>query len=138
MDWTLEVVAVPVADVDRAKDFYADKLRFNVDVDRQVTDDFRVVQLTPPGSGCSVTLLSAGSGMEPGSMSGLQLVVSDIRAAHAELAERGVEASEVQVFEDGAPRPTRDDDELDHAGFVFFKDPDGNSWAVQQISGRGR
>ena len=71
-------------------------------------------------------------------MSGLQLVVSDIRAAHAELAERGVEASEVQVFEDGPPRPARDDDELDHAGFVFFKDPDGNSWAVQQISGRGR
>ncbi len=138
MDWTLEVVVVPVAEVDRAKDFYADKLRFNVDVDRQVTDDFRVVQLTPPGSGCSVTLLSGGGGMQPGSLSGLQLVVSDIHAAHAELVERGVEASEVQVFEGGGPRPARDDDELDNAGFVFFKDPDGNSWAVQQISARGK
>jgi catechol 2,3-dioxygenase-like lactoylglutathione lyase family enzyme len=137
MDWTLEVVVVPVADIDRAKDFYADKLRFNVDVDRQVSDDFRVVQLTPPGSACSVTLLSGGGGMEPGSLSGLQLVVSDIRAAHAELVERGVEASEVQVFDGGGRRPAREDDALDNAGFVFFEDPDGNSWAVQQISARG-
>jgi catechol 2,3-dioxygenase-like lactoylglutathione lyase family enzyme len=139
MDWKLEVVVVPVADVDRAKAFYAERLGFNVDVDRQVTDAFRVVQLTPPGSACSITLLSGGGAqMEPGSLQGLQLVVPDVRAAHAQLVERGVEAGEVQVFEAGGPRPAREDDALDYAGFVFFKDPDGNGWAVQQISPAAR
>jgi catechol 2,3-dioxygenase-like lactoylglutathione lyase family enzyme len=137
VNWTLEVVVVPVADADRAKDFYADRLGFHVDVDRQVTDDFRVVQLTPRGSGCSITLLTGGGArMEPGSLKGLQLCVKDIRAAHAHLVERGVEASDVQVFEGGGPRPARIDDELDYAGFVFFEDPDGNAWAVQQMPGR--
>ena len=139
MNWTLEVVVVPVSDVDRSKAFYAEQLGFNVDVDRQVTDDFRVVQLTPPGSGCSVTFLTGGGvRMEPGSLKGLQLCVKDLRAAHAQLVARGVSASEVQVFEGSGPRPrpARDDDELDFAGFAFFEDPDGNGWAVQQMPGR--
>ncbi len=141
MDWTLEVVVVPVAEVDRAKAFYAEQVGFRVEVDRRVTEDFRVVQLTPPGSGCSIALLSrGGSQMPPGSLQGLQLVVSDLRAAHAahaELVERGVEASEIQVFDGSSPRSMRDGDTLDYAAFVFFKDPDGNGWAVQQISARG-
>ena len=133
MNWTLEVVVVPVADVDRAKDFYADRLGFHA----EVTADFRVVQLTSRGSGCSITLLTGGGArMEPGSLKGLQLCVKDIRAARAHLVERGVEASGVQVFEGGGPRPARVDDELDYAGFVFFEDPDGNAWAVQQMPGR--
>ena len=137
MNWTLEVVVVPVSDVDHSKAFYAEQLGFHVDVDRQVTDDFRVVQLTPPGSGCSITLLTGGGArMEPGSLKGLQLCVKDLRAAHAQLLERGVPAGEVQVFEGSGPRPARDDDELDFAGFIFFEDPDGNAWAVQQMPGR--
>lgn len=134
MNWTLEVVIVPVSDLDRAKAFYADQLGFHVDHDTVINDDARIVQLTPPGSGCSVVI---GKGvvpeMPPGSLKGLQLVVPDIHQARAELADRGVEVSEVQVL--GAnPRPTPDP--LDNVGFVFFADPDGNSWAVQQISSR--
>jgi catechol 2,3-dioxygenase-like lactoylglutathione lyase family enzyme len=135
MNWTLEVVVVPVSDVDRAKAFYADKLGFDVDHDTRIDDQNRVVQLTPPGSGCSVVI---GSGvvpeMPPGSLKGLQLVVSDLQAARAQLVERGVEVSEVQVLGEN-PSPTGDP--LDNVGFVFFSDPDGNSWAVQQISARG-
>jgi catechol 2,3-dioxygenase-like lactoylglutathione lyase family enzyme len=135
MNWTLEVVVVPVSDVDRARAFYADKLGFDVDHDTRIDDQNRVVQLTPPGSGCSVVI---GSGvvpeMPPGSLKGLQLVVSDLQAARAQLVERGVEVSEVQVLGEN-PSPTGDP--LDNVGFVFFSDPDGNSWAVQQISARG-
>jgi catechol 2,3-dioxygenase-like lactoylglutathione lyase family enzyme len=135
MNWTLEVVVVPVSDVDRAKAFYADQLGFDVDHDTRIDDQNRVVQLTPPGSGCSVVI---GSGvvpeMPPGSLKGLQLVVSDLQAARAQLVERGVEVSEVQVLGEN-PSPTGDP--LDNVGFVFFSDPDGNSWAVQQISARG-
>ena len=135
MNWTLEVVVVPVSDVDRAKAFYAGKLGFDVDHDTRIDDQNRVVQLTPPGSGCSVVI---GSGvvpeMPPGSLKGLQLVVSDLQAARAQLVERGVEVSEVQVLGEN-PSPTGDP--LDNVGFVFFSDPDGNSWAVQQISARG-
>ncbi|MGX6606357.1 VOC family protein [Micromonosporaceae bacterium Da 78-11] len=135
MNWTLEVVIVPVADIDRAKTFYAERLGFHVDHDTVINDDVRLVQLTPPGSGCSVVI---GKGavpyMEPGSLKGLQLVVSDIEAAHAELRQRGVEVSDVQVL--GAnPHPTPHP--MDNVGFCFFDDPDGNSWAVQQISARG-
>jgi catechol 2,3-dioxygenase-like lactoylglutathione lyase family enzyme len=134
MNWTLEVVVVPVSDVDRAKAFYADQLGFNVDHDTKISDGNRVVQLTPPGSGCSVVI---GEGvvppMAPGSLKGLQLVVPDIHAARAQLVERGVEVSEVQVLGEN-PSPTGN--ELDNVGFVFFNDPDGNSWAVQQISSR--
>jgi catechol 2,3-dioxygenase-like lactoylglutathione lyase family enzyme len=135
MNWTLEVVVVPVADVDRAKAFYAQQLGFNVDHDTELGEGNRVVQLTPPGSGCSIVV---GSGvvpsMPPGSLKGLQLVVPDIRKARAELVERGVEVSEVQVLGEN-PQPVADP--LDNVGFVFFRDPDGNEWTVQQISTRG-
>jgi catechol 2,3-dioxygenase-like lactoylglutathione lyase family enzyme len=134
MKWTLEVVVVPVSDVDRAKAFYADQVGFDVDHDTRIGDGARVVQLTPPGSGCSIVI---GAGvvpdMEPGSLKGLQLVVPDVRAAREHLLERGVEVSDVQVLGES---PTPQPDPLDNVGFVFFGDPDGNAWAVQQISSR--
>ena len=134
MNWTLEVVVVPVSDVDRAKAFYAEQVGFNVDHDTRVSDEMRVVQLTPPGSGCSIVVGKGIVEMSPGSLKGLQLVVSDIHAARAHLVERGVEVSEVQVLGEN-PRP--EGDALDNVGFVYFSDPDGNDWAVQQISARG-
>jgi catechol 2,3-dioxygenase-like lactoylglutathione lyase family enzyme len=134
MNWTLEVVVVPVSDVDRAKAFYSEQLGFHVDHDTRVSDGNRIVQLTPPGSGCSVVI---GEGlvpdMTPGSLRGLQLVVPDIQAARDELVERGVDVSDVRVVGEN-PRPQPDP--LDNVGFVFFSDPDGNGWAVQQISAR--
>ena len=135
MKWTLEVVIVPVADVDRAKAFYAERMGFHVDHDTVVGPGMRIVQLTPPGSGCSVVI---GEGlvpdMAPGSLKGLQLVVPDIHAARAELLARGLDPGEVQVLgESPSPQP----DPLDNVGFLFFSDPDGNGWAVQQISSRG-
>jgi len=136
MDWTLEVVVVPVSDVDRAKAFYADLLGFNVDhdtKDAKVTEGKRIVQLTPPGSGCSIVLGEGITDMPPGSLKGLQLVVSDIHAARAQLAHRGVDVGEIQVVGEN-PRPQPDP--LDNVGFVYFSDPDGNGWAVQQISAR--
>lgn len=117
--WRLELVQIPVSDVDRAKACYADKVGFIAEHDHQVSDELRFVQLTPPGSACSISLTAGAHQMEPGSVSGLQLVVDDADAARAELLERGVEASEVQDFPWGR--------------FVFFADPDGNGWAVQQI-----
>ncbi|APE37538.1 glyoxalase [Nocardia mangyaensis] len=136
MNWTLEVVIVPVSDIDRAKRFYAERLGFVVDHDTVVGDDIRVVQLTPPGSGCSIVIgKGAVPEMPPGSLKGLQLVVPDIEQAHAELVARGVEVTDVQVLGQNpaeAPHP------LDNVGFVFFSDPDGNGWAVQQISSRAR
>ena len=137
MDWTLEVVVVPVTDVDRAKAFYADQVGFEVTVDRQVTESFRVVQLTPRGSGCSIGLVTGPNGMQPGSQQGLQLVVSDVRAARAELVGRGVGVGEVQYFGPAGPQPAKDDDDLNYTGFAFFSDPDGNGWAVQQMDARG-
>ena len=122
MDWKLELVAVPVADVDRAKTFYTEKAGFNADHDHQVSHEIRFVQLTPPGSACSIAIGTGIVQAAPGSVQGLQLVVPDIHAAHAELAERGVEVSEVQEFPWGS--------------FVFFSDPDGNGWAVQAIPAR--
>ena len=122
MDYKLELVFVPVSDVDRAKEFYVDKVGFNADHDHRVSDEIRFVQLTPPGSACSIAIGTGLGDMPPGSAEGLQLVVADIQAAHAELAERGVEVSEVQEFPWGS--------------FVFFSDPDGNGWAVQQIPPR--
>jgi uncharacterized protein YndB with AHSA1/START domain/catechol 2,3-dioxygenase-like lactoylglutathione lyase family enzyme len=134
MNWTLEVVVVPVSDVDRAKAFYADQLGFAVDHDTTFGEDARIVQLTPPGSGCSVVI---GTGvlpyMPPGSLKGLQLVVPDIHKARAQLVERGVEVGEVQVL---GTNPGPVPDPLDNVGFVFFSDPDGNAWSVQQISAR--
>jgi predicted enzyme related to lactoylglutathione lyase len=123
MDWKLELVAVPVTDVDRAKAFYVDQVGFNADHDHTVNEDLRFVQLTPPGSGCSIALGKGIVEMEPGSAKGLQLVVPDVEAARAELVERGVDVSDVQHFAWGS--------------FVFFNDPDGNGWAVQQIPPRG-
>lgn len=119
MDFRLELIQVPVSDVDRAKAFYTEQAGFNADHDHQVSDDMRFVQLTPPGSACSIAIGSGiGADVAPGSVRGLQLVVSDIEAAHAELADRGVEVSDVQDFPWGR--------------FVFFRDPDGNGWAVQE------
>jgi catechol 2,3-dioxygenase-like lactoylglutathione lyase family enzyme len=136
MDFLLEVVQVPVSDVDRAKAFYTEKAGFDLDHDTW-HGEARVVQLTPPGSGCSIVFgIGLGTDMEPGSVKGLQLVVSDIRAARASLAERGLDISEVQVYEADGLRPSRDDDALDNVGFAFFSDPDGNGWALQQISAR--
>ena len=123
MDFKLELVAVPVSDVDRAKDFYTEKAGFVADHDHRVSDEMRFVQLTPPGSACSIAIGSGIMDTEPGSVKGLQLVVSDIDAARDELARRGVEVSLVQDFPWGR--------------FVFFEDPDGNGWAVQEIPARG-
>ena len=136
MDWKLEVVPVPVSDFDRAKAFYADQIGFNVDIDHQIDDETRLVQLTPPGSGCSIHLARGTSERPAGSLEGLQLVVPDIHAAHAHLIERGVQVDGVQVYDSGGFRPSRDGDQLDNVGFVFFNDPDGNGWVVQQISRR--
>jgi predicted enzyme related to lactoylglutathione lyase len=122
MDWKLELVAVPVSDVDRAKAFYTDQVGFNADHDHRVSDDLRFVQLTPPGSACSITIGVGVTDAPPGSVQGLQMVVSDADAARAQLVERGVDASEVEDFPWGR--------------FVFFADPDGNRWAVQQIPPR--
>ncbi len=122
MDWKLELVAIPVSDVDRAKAFYTEKAGFNADHDYTVSDEIRFVQLTPPGSACSIALGKGLVDAAPGSVQGMQLVVSDVSAARAELAGRGVELSEVQEFAWGS--------------FVFFADPDGNRWAVQQIPPR--
>jgi catechol 2,3-dioxygenase-like lactoylglutathione lyase family enzyme len=123
VDWKLELIAVPVSDVDRAKAFYVEKAGFNPDHDHRVSDDLRFVQLTPPGSACSISIGTGITDARPGSVKGLQVVVDDIEAAHAQLRERGVEASDVQDFPWGR--------------FTFFSDPDGNGWAVQQIVGRG-
>ena len=130
MDWKLEVVVIPVSDVDRSKRFYSEQLGFNVDVDQRMSETFRVVQLTPPGSACSVTMGDGLAGdMVPGSLRGLQLVVADVPAARAELVERGVEVSPVHHFENGE---MRDGPGGDWNSFIFFSDPDGNAWAVQQ------
>ncbi len=122
MEWKLELVAVPVSDVDRAKAFYTDQVGFVADQDHRVSAEMRFVQLTPPGSACSIAMGEGIVASTPGSVQGLQLVVPDIAAAHDELAGRGVEVSEVQEFPWGS--------------FVFFSDPDGNGWAVQQIPTR--
>ena len=119
MEFRLEMVAVPVSDVDRAKAFYVDQVGFNADHDHQVNDELRFVQLTPPGSACSISLTTGAHEMEPGSIEGLQVVVDDADAAREHLLQGGVDASEVQDFPWGR--------------FVFFNDPDGNGWAVQQI-----
>jgi catechol 2,3-dioxygenase-like lactoylglutathione lyase family enzyme len=129
MDWKLEVVVVPVSDVDRAKRFYAEQVGFVVDLDTRISDAVRVVQLTPPGSACSITIGTGLAEGVPGSLTGLQLVVSDIDAARAHLVERGVDASEVVHYEGGAQLPGRGGD---WNSFIYFSDPDGNGWAVQE------
>jgi len=138
MNWTLEVVVVPVSDVERAKGFYADQLGFNVDHDTKVNDELHIVQLTPPGSGCSVVIgKGIDGGMQPGSLKGLQLVVNDIYKAHAQLVDAGVAVGEVMFASQTGFRPAQEGDDLNNSGFAFFSDPDGNGWAVQQITNRG-
>src|ERR1700737_2142264 len=122
MDWKIELVILPVSDVDRAKAFYTEKVGFNADHDHRVSDTLRFVQLTPPGSACSITIGEGISEAAPGSVRGMQMVVSDVNAARSELAGRGVDVSEVQEFPWGL--------------FVYFADPDGNQWAVQEIPNR--
>lgn len=134
MNWTLEVVVVPVSDIDRAKEFYRDGVGFSVDHDTVIDEHIRIVQLTPPGSGCSIVIgKGAVPDMPAGSLKGLQLVVPDLERARAELVERGVDVSDIVVMGEN-PRPVPH--ALDNVGFVFFDDPDGNGWAVQQISSR--
>jgi predicted enzyme related to lactoylglutathione lyase len=123
MDWKLELVAVPVSDVDRAKAFYCDQVGFNADHDHRVDDEMRFVQLTPPGSACSIAIGTGIMQTTPGSVQGLQLVVADVEAARAQLSGHGVQVGDVQHFPWGS--------------FVFFSDPDGNGWAVQQLPPRG-
>ena len=123
MDWKLELVIIPVSDIDRAKAFYTDKAGFNADHDHTVSDEIRFVQLTPPGSACSVAIGRGITDAAPGSVAGLQMVVPDIEAAHGDLVKRGAQVSEIQ--------------ELAWGRFVFFADPDGNKWALQQLPHRG-
>jgi catechol 2,3-dioxygenase-like lactoylglutathione lyase family enzyme len=123
MDWKLELVAVPVTDVDRAKAFYVDQVGFNADHDHKVSEDLRFVQLTPPGSGCSICFGVGITDAEPGSVRGMQVVVSDIEEAHEHLTSAGVAVSDI--------------DDQPFGRFVYFADPDGNRWAVQQIPARG-
>ncbi|MCW3037021.1 MAG: Glyoxalase/bleomycin resistance protein/dioxygenase [Actinobacteria bacterium] len=133
MDWKLELVMVPVSDVDRAKTFYTEKAGFNLDVDHRAGEEFRVVQMTPAGSACSIAVGIGITKAAPGSAQGLHLVVSDIDAARSELAERGVDVSEVQHFESGGMVPGPDPERRDYGSYAFFSDPDGNSWAVQEV-----
>ena len=123
MQMKLELVPVPVTDVDRAKAFYTEKIGFNADHDHQVSEELRFVQLTPPGSACSIAIGTGLTEMQPGSIKGLQMVVTDIQAVRDELIQRGAEVSEIEVLPWGS--------------FVFFSDPDGNTWALQQIPDRG-
>jgi len=134
MDWKLELIVVPVSDVDRAKAFYTEQAGFGLDVDFRAGDDFRVVQLTPPGSACSIALMANAAAA--GSLQGLHLVVADIEAARAALAERGAAPNEPYHFAGGeqldGPHPTRED----YGTFLSFADPDGNGWLVQEVGSR--
>jgi predicted enzyme related to lactoylglutathione lyase len=123
MDYKIELIGIPVSDVDRAKAFYVEQVGFNADHDHQVSDDLRFIQLTPPGSACSITIGTGITDAEPGSVQGMQMVVPDIETAHAELSGRGVDVGEIQ--------------DMPWGRFIFFADPDGNRWAIQQIPPRG-
>lgn len=133
MDLKLELVVLPVSDVDRAKAFYTEKAGFDLDVDRSFGDEFRVVQMTPPGSACSITVGTGITDATPGSVRGIHLVVSDIIAARAELVERGVDVSEVRHLESDGWVPGPDPERRDYGSFADFSDPDGNSWVLQEV-----
>lgn len=135
MDLKLELVLIPVADVDRAKAFYTEKLGFTLDVDHQPSDEFRVVQMTPPGSACSITIGVGITSAEPGSYRGTHLVVYDIDAVREELVSRGVDVSDVRHFdrERGEWQPGADPGHSDYASFADFADPDGNTWVLQEV-----
>ncbi|WP_328990266.1 glyoxalase superfamily protein [Kribbella sp. NBC_01245] len=133
MDWKLELVIIPVTDVDRAKKFYTEQLGFHVDVDHRAGDAFRVVQLTPPGSECSITIGVGVTKAMPGSYQGTHLVVNDIEAARAELVERGVAVSEPFHFTAEGQQPGLEPNRVKYGTFLSFEDPDGNGWTVQEV-----
>ena len=133
MDLKLELVLIPVSDVDRAKAFYVDTVGFNLDVDHQPNDEFRVVQMTPPGSACSITVGKGITDATPGSVRGTHLIVSDIEAARAELAGRGVGVSEVRHMTSDGWVPGADPEHRDYNSFADFSDPDGNTWVLQEV-----
>jgi catechol 2,3-dioxygenase-like lactoylglutathione lyase family enzyme len=132
MDMKLELVLLPVSDVDSAKAFY-EKVGFHLDVDHRAGDEFRVVQLTPPGSACSITIGTGTTDATPGSVQGLHLVVSDIEAVRDELLDRGVDVGEIHHFEAGGRVPGPDPQRADYGSFAGFSDPDGNSWVLQEV-----
>jgi catechol 2,3-dioxygenase-like lactoylglutathione lyase family enzyme len=139
VDFKLEVIVLPVADIDRAMAFYTDKLGFNLDVDHRAGDSFRVVQLTPRGSACSISMVHGNPSpppSAPGSVQGLHLVVSDIEAAREELVERGAEVSEPFHFGAGGQTPGPDPERNDYGSYFSFNDPDGNGWLVQEVRNR--
>lgn len=133
MNYRLELVILPVSDVDRAKAFYTEKAGFHLDVDHRAGDDFRVVQMTPPGSDCSITIRVGLSEMTPGSIKGLHLVVEDIEAARAELAARGMEISEIRHMSPEGWKPGADPAHASYNSFADFSDPDGNQWLLQEV-----
>jgi catechol 2,3-dioxygenase-like lactoylglutathione lyase family enzyme len=139
VEMKLELVPVPVSDVDRAKAFYVDRVGFNVDLDHQVTDELRIVQLTPPGSACSILVGTGVVTTPPGSVENLHLVVADINAARSRLVERGVDVSEVETYGGDAGRAVDNPEQAEFlrdkppVSYAYFKDPDGNSWALQQL-----
>jgi predicted enzyme related to lactoylglutathione lyase len=131
MNWTLELIVVPVSDIDRSKAFYADQVGFTMDVDHSAGEDFRVVQLSPPGSACSIALMK-NQPTPPGGLHGLHLCVEDIEAARAQLVDRGVDASEPFFFDETGQHPGLDPERRSYATFLTFHDPDGNTWLVQE------
>jgi catechol 2,3-dioxygenase-like lactoylglutathione lyase family enzyme len=133
MDLKLELVLVPVSDVDRAKAFYTEKVGFNLDVDTEPAEGFRIVQMTPPGSACSITVGTGLELSEPGSLRGTHLVVSDIEAVRAELVQRGVGVGEITHFEAGGRKPGPDPERRDFGSYADFSDPDGNTWVLQEV-----
>jgi predicted enzyme related to lactoylglutathione lyase len=133
MDLKLELVVIPVSDVDRAKTFYSEKVGFSEDVDTRVSDEMRVVQLTPPGSACSIGIGTGITDAAPGSVRGLHLVVSDIETTRAELVERGMDVSEIRHFESGTWVPGPDPQRRDYSSYADFSDPDGNTWVLQEV-----
>jgi predicted enzyme related to lactoylglutathione lyase len=136
LDFKYEVTVIPVSDVDRAKEFYGERLGWNVDVDHRAGESFRVVQLTPPGSACSISIGTGISSAEPGSYGGMHLVVTDIEAAREELVDRGVEVSEPFHFGTEGQTPGLHPDRADYGTYLSFSDPDGNDWLVQEVSSR--
>jgi len=138
MDWKLEAVVVPVADVERSRAFYVDRLGFTLDTDHSAGDHFRVIQVTPPGSACSIVFGKGIGDGEPGSVKGNHLVVDDIEAAQSFLDAAGVENSGPRHFESGGMTPGPDPNRQDYGSYIFFADPDGNTWAVQEVRKHAR
>jgi catechol 2,3-dioxygenase-like lactoylglutathione lyase family enzyme len=133
VDLKLELVLVPVSDVDRAKAFYTEEVGFNLDVDTEPADGFRIVQMTPPGSACSITVGTGLELAEPGSLRGTHLIVSDIEATRAELVERGVDVGEIGHYEAGHRKQGPDPQRRDYGSYADFRDPDGNTWVLQEV-----